>query len=114
MLRTLHKIASYLIIALGGAHMLFTLHDYDSFDLDALWFFGAGVAIVFAGFINVILLGAAGRERTARVLAVITNIFCLVMFAAALALLRQPQVFVGILLFAVATTGVLLPARGRP
>ena len=107
MLRTLHKIAAYLIVALGCAHLLFTFHDYDSFDLHALWFFGAGVAILFAGFINVILLGAAGRERTARSLGVVANVFCLAMFAAALALMRQPQVFIGILIFAVATAGTL-------
>jgi hypothetical protein len=107
MLRTLHKIAAYLIVALGCAHVLFTFHDYDSFNLRALWFLGAGVAIVFAGFINIILLGPAGRERTARVLGLVANVFCLVMFAAALVLMRQPQVFVGILIFALATAGTL-------
>ena len=107
MLRTLHKIAAYLIIALGCAHVLFTFHDYDSFSLRALWFFGAGVAIVFAGFINIILLGAAGRESIARLLGLAANVFCLAMFAVALALMRQPQVFIGILVFALATAGTL-------
>ena len=113
MLRTLHKIASYLIVALGCTHLLFTFHDYDSFTLRALWFFGAGVAIMFAGFINLILLGAAGRDSTARVLGLIANVFCLGMFGAVLALMRQPQVFVGILLFACATAATLRLLSGR-
>ena len=102
-MRAAYKICSWLIVALGCAHMLFTLHDYDEFSLDAMWFFGAGLALVFAGFLNVAhLRAAAGRDPLVRALTVLTNVLCALLFVAALSLLRQPQVFVGLALFAFA------------
>ena len=62
-LKTAYKICAWLIVALGGAHVLFTLHDYDEFSTRALWFCGSGLALVFAGFLNVAhLRAAAGRD----------------------------------------------------
>ncbi|HKC63840.1 MAG TPA: hypothetical protein VKB86_09395 [Pyrinomonadaceae bacterium] len=107
MLRTLHKIASYLIVALGCAHLLFTFHNYDSFDMDAVWFFGAGMAIVFAGFLNIVVLRADVGDRLALLLCLLADLFLLVGFAGALTVMRQPQVLTGALLSAVATVGVL-------
>ncbi len=63
MLRTAHKIITSLIIALGILHILFTFHDYDEFSLRALWFASAGVAIILAGFLNVVLLRDVGKDK---------------------------------------------------
>jgi asparagine N-glycosylation enzyme membrane subunit Stt3 len=98
------------MIALGLVHAAFTFHDYDSFSLRALWFASAGVALVLAGFINIILLREAGKDKVVWLLCLITNIIFAVMFASALSLMMQPQVFVGVALFAAATiTAFLLP-----
>lgn len=102
MLRTAHKIITGLIIALGSLHILFTFHDYDSFSLRALWFASAGVAIILAGFLNLILLRDVGKDRVVWVICLLTNLFFAVLFAVALSLLNQPQVFLGIALFVVA------------
>ncbi|MCA1616038.1 MAG: hypothetical protein LC800_18445 [Acidobacteria bacterium] len=99
---TAYKICSWLIAALGCAHVLFTLHDYEEFSLRALWFLGSGLALVFAGFLNVAHLRAPGRDTLVRALTVLTNVLCALLFVAALSLMRQPQVFVGIALFAFA------------
>jgi hypothetical protein len=101
-LKTAYKTCSWLIVALGGAHTLFTLHDYDEFSLGAMWFFGSGLALVFAGFLNVANLRAAGRDPLVRTLTVLTNVLCALLFVAALSLMRQPQVVAGIALFAFA------------
>jgi len=101
-LKTAYKICAWLIVTLGCAHALFTLHDYDEFSLRALWFFGSGLALVFAGFLNVAHLRAAGRDPLVRALTVLTNVLCALLFVAALSLMRQPQVFVGVALFAFA------------
>src|ERR671932_631995 len=90
-----YKICSWLVVALGCAHVLFTFHDYDEFSMRAFWFAGAGLAIVFAGFLNVALIRDGGRDRLVRALCLITNVSCALLFAAALALMRQPQVFAG-------------------
>ena len=62
MLRTAHKILTGIIIALGTLHVLITFHDYDSFSVRALWFASAGIAIILAGFLNIILLRDAGKD----------------------------------------------------
>ncbi len=110
MLKTIHTTCAYLIVALGLLHLAFTFHDYDAFTLRALWFAGAGFAILFAGFLNLIVLRLAGRDALARTLCVVTNLICAGLFGAALWLMQQPQVFVGVLLFTVAAI-VSLAAR---
>ena len=107
MLRTIHRISTYLIIALGVAHLLFTFHDYDAFTLRALWFAGAGFAIMFAGFLNLIALRLAAHDALVRTLSVVANLICVSLFGAALWLMQQPQVFIGVALFAVAAIASL-------
>lgn len=96
MVKTAHKIVTGLMIALGLLHVSVTFVDYDTFSLRALWFAGAGVAIILAGFLNVVLLRDAGKDRVVRLLCVLANIIFAAMFAAALTLMQQPQVFVGL------------------
>jgi hypothetical protein len=111
-LNTAYKICSWLIVALGCAHLLFTLHDYDQFTMRAFWFFGSGLAIVFAGFLNVALIRDGGRDQVIKLLCLITNITCALLFAAALMLMRQPQVFIGVALFAFVAIAAFL-TRGK-
>ena len=103
MLKTAHKILTGVIIALGMLHVLVTFHDYDSFTVRALWFASAGVAIILAGFLNIILLRDVGKDRVVWALCLITNLIFAVMFVSALLILPQPQVFVGAGLFIAAT-----------
>jgi hypothetical protein len=103
MLKTAHKIITGLIIGLGLLHVLVTFVDYDEFSLRALWFASAGVAIILAGFLNLVLLRDAGRDKIVWLLCLFTNIVFVIMFAAALYLMQQPQVFLGVALFAVTT-----------
>jgi len=103
MLRTAHKILTGIIIAFGVLHVLVTFHDYDCFSLRALWFASAGVAIILAGFLNIILLRDAGKDTVVWTLCIITNLIFSVMFVLALMVLPQPQVFVGAGLFIAAT-----------
>jgi hypothetical protein len=84
-------------------HVLVTFHDYDSFTVRALWFASAGVAIILAGFLNIILLRDVGKDRVVWALCLITNLIFAVMFVSALLILPQPQVFVGAGLFIAAT-----------
>ncbi len=103
MLRTAHKIVTGLIIALGSLHVLVTFLDYDSFSLRALWFASAGVAIILTGFLNLILMRDVGKDKVVWMLCLLTNLFFSVLFAVALNLLNQPQVFAGVALFILAT-----------
>jgi hypothetical protein len=105
MLRAIHKIVTGLMIALGLIHILFTFHDYDEFSMRALWFASAGVAIILAGFLNLVLLRDVGKDKLVWFLGILTNFIFVVMFGAVLFLMPQPQVFVGVALFG---TGAVL------
>jgi peptidoglycan/LPS O-acetylase OafA/YrhL len=106
-LKTAYKICSWLIVALGCAHLAFTFHDYDEFSMRAFYFFGSGLAIVFAGFLNVALIRDGGRDRVIKLLCLVANVTCALLFAAAILMMRQPQVFVGVALFAFVTVAAL-------
>ena len=111
MWKIIHKVTTGLIIALGFVHLAFTAMEYASFSLDALWFLGSGLAIVYAGFLNVAVIRSTGDDRMVRVLGLIANLLLAGLFAGTLSLMRPPQVFVGLALFVIA--GVCVLARSR-
>ncbi|HXH69776.1 MAG TPA: hypothetical protein VNI60_05445, partial [Pyrinomonadaceae bacterium] len=99
MLTKLHLICSYLAVALGVVHILFTACVYDNFSLDAFWFAGSGMAIVFAGFLNLMFLRFAAKDLTVWILCLLGNLFSVILFIVGLFIIGEPQVFVGTLLF---------------
>ena len=111
MWKIIHKVTTGLIIALGFVHLAFTAMEYASFSLDALWFLGSGLAIVYAGFLNVAVIRSTGDDRMVRVLGLIANLLLAGLFAATLSLMRPPQVFVGLALFVIAAVCVLARSR---
>jgi len=101
-LEILYKIITGLIIALGLLHIGFTPFNYRSFDMDAMWFLGTGIAIILAGFLNLVVIRESGKDMLIRILCLITNISFALLFGVALFQLGQPQVFVGLALFGMA------------
>ncbi len=108
MLKTLYKISTYLIIILGIIHVLFTIHGYGRWTLNAMWFLGAGLAIVFAGFLNLILIRNKDHDCIVRLLCLIADSTCFLLFGAALFLLTEPQVYIGLVLFAFESVAALM------
>lgn len=53
MLKTINYIAAAILIFLGVAHTVLTPIFYKVFDLNSLWFAGAGLGFVFLGAINI-------------------------------------------------------------
>jgi hypothetical protein len=96
------RTVSCLIILLGLIHISFAfpLHA----DTGTLWFTGAGMAIVFAGLLNIVALDKGGSKFT-KVMALSVNVFCCAGFCIALTILNQPQVYVGIIIFLITTAG---------
>ncbi len=115
MLKTAHTIVAYLIVLLGIAHQGFTFVSYSRFSFGALWFIGSGLAIIFAGFLNIVLIRNVATDMAAdkatRLLCLIANATTTLLFALALRLFREPQVFVGLGLFALATISTLMLRR---
>ena len=101
-------------ILLGGVHLLFVRLNFDRLSLGALWFAGAGLAIIFAGFLNLALARSAAGDRLLAGLALTANLILALMFGVALSLLRQPQVILGLALFsAQAVTAYMLGLAQR-
>jgi len=74
---------------------------------DTLWFVGSGMAIIFAGLLNFVAMHRGGSKFT-KWIAVMTNGINCAMFCFALPILNEPQVYVGITIFLVATVAFLL------
>ena len=110
-MRLIAIIATVLIVALGLLHCCFTFYNYDGLSLDAVWFLGSGVAIVLAGFVNIAALRDGGKDTVIWTMALITNVLFLLGFVAASYIMRQPQVFIGAILFLVTTVNSFVPER---
>jgi|SRR5215213_4332020 len=106
-----HRIIAGLIIALGTLHCVFTAFNYNSFSLNAMWFLGSGIAIILAGFLNVVVIRVGGKDRVVKLLCLTTNLIFFALFALALLLLSQPQVIVGVVIFAIAAISVVVGER---
>ncbi|MFI5218850.1 MAG: hypothetical protein ACHQNT_05120 [Bacteroidia bacterium] len=99
MLSKFQLIISYIIILFGTIHLYFT-SCLETFDEYALWFIGAGIAIIFAGFIN--LIRTKSSEKIVFIICILTNSLMTVLFALALFAMHKPQVYIGIIVFATA------------
>jgi hypothetical protein len=99
MISKAHSVLSYLIILFGLIHIYFVscLHTFDEY---ALWFIGSGIAIIFAGFIN--LIRAKSSEKIVSVLCLLTNFLMTSLFIVAFFAMQKPQVYLGIFIFALA------------
>ncbi|MDQ3320854.1 MAG: hypothetical protein M3525_00130 [Acidobacteriota bacterium] len=103
-----YRITAYLIIALGVGHQIFAIVG-GKFNLNILWFVGSGFAIIFAGFLNVAFARITPRDSLLRALCLLANLTITILFAVAyFTVLDEPQVIIGILLFAAAAIFSLL------
>lgn len=90
----LYQISSYLLM-LGVIHSALTPVFYKSFSVDALWFFGTGLSLVFLSMLNI----AASRilEKWVLKMTLIANIIGSLFSASLLFLLTdEPQAYLGL------------------
>lgn len=81
---------------LGMGHLIVGVMSYSEFSLDALWFTGAGVAMICVAIGNLSARGANLRDRLAQTF---QNLIVFAYFLAAWTVLPAPQVAVGAILF---------------
>jgi hypothetical protein len=98
-MKRFHLVGAVMCILLGGVHLLFVPLNFDRLSLGAVWFAGAGLAIIFAGFLNLALARSVAGNRLLAGLALTANLILALMFGVALSVLKQPQVVFGLLLF---------------
>ena len=88
---------------LGLAHCGFTFLNYSGLSMDAFWFLGTGIAIVLAGFLNVAMIRDRGHDTVIWLMTLLTNLSFLLLFALASFMLHEPQVFLGLTIFCIAS-----------
>lgn len=115
MVKTLHTISSYLLIALGVVHTALTPVFYGRLSPGALWFAGSGLAMIFVGFLNVALSRTGGRDGVVRALCYVANLLTTAFGALTVFVDGEPQVIFGMLLIITLTvTAFMLKAGGAP
>ncbi len=111
-MRILDWLFAVIVLALGVVHCAVTPVIYHAFTLAALWFFSAGLALIFVGMLNLLRLKGAGSPL-ARTFALIANASMLA-FALAFALMvhlaHNPQ---GIVLIVVLAGELLFSLKGQ-
>jgi hypothetical protein len=103
MLKTLHQISSYLIIALGVVHTSLTPVFMSRLSPNAMWFAGAGLAMVVLGFLNIALRRNAGRDPVLRILCHTANLVFTIFGALTGYVVSEPQAYFGLLLLVMLT-----------
>lgn len=114
MIKTTHAVASSLLIALGAVHTALTPVFYERLTPNAMWFAGAGLAMIFVGFLNVVLSRGAVRDTLSRVLVYVANVLTLAFGSVTVYLDGEPQVIFGMLLIATITVCAFLLKRAAP
>jgi hypothetical protein len=86
-------ICALVVFALGVVHCALTPVIYRGFSQSALWFFGTGLALVFAGMLNVLRLKgpAAPLLRAFCIAANASLVLLAVLFALKVNLAHNPQ-----------------------
>ena len=66
LVRTIHRIATWLVLAVGVIHTLGTFFFYGGLSEAAIWFAGAGLGGIFVAFLNIGLSQRASQSSSSR------------------------------------------------
>ncbi len=86
-MKTLYKVSTFLILALGALHICLTPLFFSSLTQGALWFVSGGLVIIFVSFFNFILMSDAGGKRVVRILCHAANLLSL-LFASSMLIIE--------------------------
>ena len=104
-MKTIHKISSWIILALGVVHALATPFFYSGFTEDALWFAATGLGLVFLGLLNLEVIQNPTSARFT--LCIVADALASLLFGTLLPLigLNAPQAYLAVVSFLGALVG---------
>lgn len=102
-MRTVIKIASVVTVLLGLLHTYFAIFCH-YMDVENLWFLGSGIAIILVGLLNFVALSKGG-SKPALAIALIASLILCGMFVYAIPILKNAQVYIGVVVFLITTIG---------
>ena len=97
MVRKLHRVCTYLLIALGIVHTSLTPVFNKEFSVDAMYFASAGLAMVILGLLN-IAMSRNPYDRLTEILCRVANVLFTVFGLLTALAIQEPQAYVGMLL----------------
>lgn len=100
-IRRSRRILAVLIILLGLIHISFVF-PIVTLNAGVLWFIGTGCMVVFSGFLNLAVVQYCAKSLIGY-LTLTSNFICLALFILSLWVMREPQVYAGIVLYFIAT-----------
>jgi hypothetical protein len=111
-MKTVHKISSWVILALGVVHTLATPIFYSGFTEDALWFAATGLGMVFLGMLNLAVI--QNPSPAGFTLCIIANVLASLLFGTMLPLigLNAPQAYLAVGSFLGAMVGSIFSRKG--
>jgi hypothetical protein len=111
-METVHKISSWIILALGVIHTLATPIFYSGFTEDMLWFAATGLGIVFLGLLNLEVI--QNPTPTGFTLCIVADVLASLLFGTMIPLigLNAPQAYLAVGAFLGALTGSIFSRKG--
>ena len=110
-MKALRWVVTAAILLLGAVHTGMGFYCME-FNQNALWFIGSGVAIVFAGLFNALLV--ISPSRAVRAFAIAVNATVLGLFVLAMQVISGAHVYAALALFLLATVlAVIKPTEKR-
>jgi uncharacterized membrane protein len=113
-MRTAYKIATYLVIAVGVVHIALSPVFFGTFTMRVMWFISMGMMGIFLGFLNVAFWRTDGRDGVVLRLSRISNLMATAFAVFYIFIDRDPQNYIGLILFLFLTTTFFLTTRGGP
>lgn len=95
-MRLLQKITAYLLVVMGIVHIALTPMFFRQFGLDVLWFAGTGLALIFLGNINLMVL--ISRRSGFYMMAITSNIMALLLVVVILSMNPSIQAYISFIL----------------
>lgn len=91
-----YRVFSFLLGLLGLTHLAFTVVIAESFNLEALWFAGSGIAFVLGGLINI--TNSRTYINNLKIVSIITNLILLAFSILIITLMIAPQSIAAVLI----------------
>lgn len=100
----LARIAAGALVFFGVVHVAMTARNYQLSSAEAMWFAGTGVMLIAAGLLT--LCASLATNRLCRMCSIIVNLLGFTLGIFAVPVIQQPHLYVLILFFVAALTGV--------
>jgi peptidoglycan/LPS O-acetylase OafA/YrhL len=104
-MKSIYKIAVYLLILLGIIHSSTTPVWFETFDWKAMYFLSGGLMMIFAGFLNIIYWRNSDKDKVIGILCRLANIIICIFTAVYYPFDPSPQIYVAIVLVLTVTAG---------